>query len=59
MMVVLSSSVGTCYVGVHYDTAAVTDQALFARCLEAGFDEVLSLGRAPASAKRKPRKEVG
>jgi diacylglycerol O-acyltransferase len=64
MMVVLGSSVGTCYVGVHYDTAAITDQALFAQCLRAGFDEVLSLkpvDAAPqckegASARRQPKK---
>jgi hypothetical protein len=29
---------------VRYDRASVTDEPLFARCLAAGFDEVLALG---------------
>jgi diacylglycerol O-acyltransferase len=49
MMVVLISEAGTCYVGVHYDTASVTDTDLFARCLREGFDEVLAV--APASTR--------
>jgi diacylglycerol O-acyltransferase len=44
MMVVLVSRSGYCTVTVRYDRAAVTDPALFARCLVAGFDEVLALG---------------
>ena len=42
MMVVLMSQAGTCFVGVHYDTASVSDGELFARCLQEGFDEVLA-----------------
>jgi diacylglycerol O-acyltransferase len=34
---------GTCCIGVNIDTAAVTDVALFVRCLRDGFGEVLSL----------------
>lgn len=34
---------GTCCIGVNIDTAAVTDVALFVRCLREGFGEVLSL----------------
>jgi diacylglycerol O-acyltransferase / wax synthase len=44
MMVVLVSLAGSCTVSVRYDRASVTDEALFARCLLAGFDEVLALG---------------
>jgi hypothetical protein len=32
-----------CCIGVNIDTAAVTDVALFVRCLREGFQEVLSL----------------
>ena len=34
---------GMCCIGVNIDTAAVTDVALFVRCLREGFEEVLSL----------------
>lgn len=44
MMVVLISRAGYVTVTVRYDRAAVTDEPLFARCLQAGFDEVLALG---------------
>ena len=53
MMVVLVSRAGYFTVTTRYDRAAVTDGELFARCLLAGFDEVLALGgegrSAPAS----------
>ena len=53
MMVVLISRAGYITVTTRYDRAAVTDGDLFARCLQAGFDEVLALGgegrSAPAS----------
>ena len=44
MMVVLISRAGYITVTTRYDRAAVTDGDLFARCLQAGFDEVLTLG---------------
>lgn len=44
MMVVLVSRAGYCTVTTRYDRASVTDEALFARCLQLGFDEVLALG---------------
>jgi diacylglycerol O-acyltransferase / wax synthase len=47
MMIVMVSEGGMCYVGVHYDTASVTDGDLFARCLREGFDEVLALATEP------------
>jgi WS/DGAT/MGAT family acyltransferase len=53
MMVVLVSRGGYCTITTRYDRAAITDSALFARCLQSGFDEVLALGgdgrSAPAS----------
>jgi len=47
MMVVLVSRGGWCTVTVRYDRAAVTDEALFARCLKEGFDEILALAGDP------------
>jgi diacylglycerol O-acyltransferase len=44
MMVVLVSRAGYITVTARYDRAAVTDGDFFARCLQAGFDEVLALG---------------
>jgi WS/DGAT/MGAT family acyltransferase len=44
MMVVLISRGGYITVTARYDRAAITDEELFARCLLAGFDEVLALG---------------
>ncbi|MGZ6778933.1 MAG: WS/DGAT domain-containing protein, partial [Mycobacterium sp.] len=44
MMVVLVSRAGYITVTARYDRAAITDGAFFARCLQAGFDEVLALG---------------
>ncbi|WP_137725564.1 wax ester/triacylglycerol synthase domain-containing protein [Prescottella subtropica] len=44
VMATMVSHVGTCCIGVNLDTAAVTEPALFMRCLQAGLDEVLALG---------------
>lgn len=44
MMVVLVSRAGFCTITTRYDRASITDSALWARCLLAGFDEVLALG---------------
>jgi len=43
MMVVLFTEGGMCYVGVNYDTAAIAQPDVFARCLREGFDEILAL----------------
>ncbi len=47
MMVALVSRGGFSTVTVRYDRAAVSDEALFARCLQEGFDEVLVLAGDP------------
>lgn len=47
MMVVLVSRSGYCTISARYDRAAITDEALFARCLKDGFDEVLALAGDP------------
>jgi diacylglycerol O-acyltransferase len=44
MMAVLISRGGMCTVTTRYDRASVTDADLWARCLLAGFNEVLALG---------------
>ena len=44
MMVVLVSRAGYCTITTRYDRAAIADPNLWARCLRAGFDEVLALG---------------
>jgi diacylglycerol O-acyltransferase len=44
MMVVLISRAGYCTISTRYDRAAIADADLWARCLLAGFDEVLALG---------------
>ena len=53
MMVVLVSRAGYCTITTRYDRAAIRAPDLWARCLLAGFDEVLALGgdgrAAPAS----------
>jgi len=59
MMVVLLTQAGTCFVGVQYDTAAVTEQDLFARSLAAGFDEVLTLAADAHHRTRSTRTRAG
>jgi WS/DGAT/MGAT family acyltransferase len=54
MMFVLFTEGGSCYVGVNYDTAAVTDPERFARCLREGFDELLALGQEPPHEQEPP-----
>jgi diacylglycerol O-acyltransferase len=44
MMVVLMSRAGYCTISTRYDRASIADSDLWARCLLAGFDEVLALG---------------
>ncbi len=70
MMVVLDLAGRLLHVTARYDRAAITDADLFARCLLAGFDEVLALGgdgraiaglihaRCPKNPNRRHRTEV-
>ncbi len=48
MMVVLISRGGYCTITTRYDRAAIRDEALFARCLLEGFNEILALAGDPA-----------
>ena len=44
MMVAMISYVGTCYIGVNFDAAAVAKPDVFELCLQEGLDEVVALG---------------
>ncbi len=46
MMAVLVSRAGTCTVAFRYDTASFTASDQLEKCLQAGFDEIVELGRA-------------
>ncbi len=50
VMATMVSHVGVCCIGVNLDTAAVTEPALFMRCLQEGLDEVVALGSARGKA---------
>src|SRR5215831_7320538 len=47
MMAILISRAGTCTVTFRYDTAAFTAGEQLEKCLQAGFDEIVELGRRP------------
>ena len=42
MMIAMLSLMGQCHIGVHLDTAAVSDPELFGRCLRDGFAHVIN-----------------
>ena len=58
MMAILISRAGTCTVAFRYDTASFTATDQLEKCLQAGFDEIVELGRRPltrsASKSRPP-----
>ena len=58
MMAILISRAGTCTVAFRYDTASFTATDQLEKCLQAGFDEIVELGRGPltrsASRSRPP-----
>jgi diacylglycerol O-acyltransferase len=55
MMAILISRAGTCTVAFRYDTSSFTAPDLLEKCLQAGFDEIVELGRTPARSVEKPR----
>jgi diacylglycerol O-acyltransferase len=55
MMTVLISRAGTCTVACRYDTASFAAPDLLEKCLQAGFDEIVELGRKPARSVPKSR----
>jgi hypothetical protein len=46
-MAILISRAGTCTVAFRYDTASFTATDQLEKCLQAGFDEIVELGRRP------------
>jgi len=48
MMAILISRAGTCTVAFRYDTASFAAADQLEKCLAAGFDEIVELGRPPA-----------
>jgi diacylglycerol O-acyltransferase len=55
MMAVLISRAGICTVAFRYDSASFTAPELLEKCLQAGFDEIVELGRTPARSVPKER----
>ena len=53
MMAILISRAGTCTVAFRYDTASFAAADQLEKCLQAGFDEIVELGRPPARSARK------
>jgi diacylglycerol O-acyltransferase len=54
VMVTLMSYDGVCCIAVNVNAAAIPDHELFVRCIQAGLDEVVALGRS--KRKRAPTK---
>ncbi|MGD0065642.1 MAG: wax ester/triacylglycerol synthase family O-acyltransferase [Streptosporangiaceae bacterium] len=56
MMAILVSRAGTCTVAFRYDTASFPAADQLEKCLQAGFDEVVELGRPkrPPATRRRP-----
>ena len=54
MMAILISRAGIATVAFRYDTASFTASDLLEKCLAAGFDEIVELGRTPARSVSKP-----
>jgi hypothetical protein len=59
MMAILISRAGTCTVAFRYDTASFAAADLLEKCLQAGFDEIVELGRTPARSVSKSRPSRG
>jgi len=59
MMAVLISRAGTCTVAFRYDTASFTSADQLEKCLQAGFDEIVELGRPPTRSASKSRPPEG
>ena len=55
MMAILVSRAGTCTVAFRYDTASFTAADQLEKCLQAGFDEIVEVGRTPTRSVAKKR----
>src|SRR6266576_2774070 len=59
MMAILISRAGTCTVTFRYDAASFTAADQLEKCLQAGFDEIVELGRSPARSAPQARSPEG
>jgi len=59
MMAILISRAGTCTVAFRYDTASFAVAEQLEKCLQAGFDEIVELGRPPARSVPRSRPPEG
>jgi len=59
MMAILISRAGTCTVTFRYDTASFAAADQLEKCLQAGFDEIVELGRPPARSAPQARSPEG
>jgi diacylglycerol O-acyltransferase / wax synthase len=59
MMAILISRAGTCTVTFRYDTASFAAADQLEKCLQAGFDEIVELGRPPARSAPQARPPEG
>jgi diacylglycerol O-acyltransferase / wax synthase len=57
MMAILISRAGTCTVAFRYDTASFTAADQLEKCLQAGFDEIVEVGRV--ATRSVPKKRTG
>ena len=55
MMAILVSRAGTCTVTFRYDTASFSAPDQLEKCLQAGFDEIVEVGRVPTRSVSKKR----
>jgi hypothetical protein len=55
MMAILVSRAGTCTVAFRYDTASFSAPDQLEKCLQAGFDEIVEVGRVPTRSVNKKR----
>ena len=55
MMAILVSRAGTCTVAFRYDTASFTATDQLEKCLQAGFDEIVEVGRVATRSVDKKR----
>jgi diacylglycerol O-acyltransferase / wax synthase len=46
-MATMLSYDGICCIGVNFDPGVISDEPVFSRCLQEGFDEVLRLADQP------------
>ncbi len=59
MMAVLISRAGICTVAFRYDTASFAAADQLEKCLQAGFDEIVELGRPPTRSASRSRPPEG